>query len=216
MRLPSRTHCLLLSDSLSLSSLFLGAVAGTSESSSGEMTINGYDFSKNPNEYRRLLGYSDRRTCFDPAVTVRELLFFTGEIKKIPYQKLTRSVAELLDRFGMKEKLSSSIGSLSKTELFRLKVVQARLGNPELIILDNPFSDWEAKEIETETANLHEACSENTLLVSTTQKDLSNNWGFSSVYCLKKDSLEERNLPAPINETPEPPEKEEIKDDSAL
>lgn len=83
---------------------------------------------------RKRLGYLPENVSFNMALTGRETLMFYARIKRAAI----RQVPELLDRVGLSAALDRRVGTYSKGMRQRLGLAQALLGNPQVLLLDEP------------------------------------------------------------------------------
>ena len=90
-----------------------------------------------------LVGYSPETPYFPPFLTGMEVLFYYGALQKIPKQDLKEECDRLLDLVGL-EKDKTKIRFYSKGMLQRLALAQALLGDPPVLILDEPCAGLDA------------------------------------------------------------------------
>lgn len=90
-----------------------------------------------------LVGYSPETPYFPPFLTGMEVLFYYGALQKIPEQDLREECDRLLDIVGL-EKDKTKIKFYSKGMLQRLALAQALLGDPPVLILDEPCAGLDA------------------------------------------------------------------------
>ena len=90
-----------------------------------------------------LVGYSPETPYFPPFLTGMEVLFYYGALQKIPKQDLKEECDRLLDLVGL-EKDKTKIKFYSKGMLQRLALAQALLGDPSVLILDEPCAGLDA------------------------------------------------------------------------
>ncbi|MDQ8185222.1 ABC transporter ATP-binding protein [Pelagicoccus sp. SDUM812002] len=109
---------------------------GLSEPSSGGIQIFGGS-AKDP-AVRRRIGYLPDAPYYHKFLTGRELLRFFGRLLGIPKTDLERQSFALLSQFGLADAIDRKLGAYSKGMLQRLGFAQAMLGDPEILILDEP------------------------------------------------------------------------------
>lgn len=90
-----------------------------------------------------LLGYSPETPYFPPFLTGMEVLLYYGVLQKIPREKLKEECGTLLHLVGLSEE-KTKIKFYSKGMLQRLALAQAMLGNPSILILDEPCAGLDA------------------------------------------------------------------------
>lgn len=109
--------------------LVLGLVAP----SGGRLEVLGHDPWRAP-ALRRAIGYLPENAAFYPNLTGRELLDYLAKLKRAQRSQ----VQALLERVGLADAAKRRIGTYSKGMRQRLGLAQALLGEPELLLLDEP------------------------------------------------------------------------------
>lgn len=113
-----------------LMKLMLGLIKPTS----GSISVLGDDPVAGQFEARRRLGYLPENVSFNAALTGSETLAFYARLKREP----AKSVAPLLDRVGLTHAAGRRVGTYSKGMRQRLGLAQALLGEPRVLLLDEP------------------------------------------------------------------------------
>jgi ABC-2 type transport system ATP-binding protein len=116
----------------------LSCILGLIEPDAGQVSIFGRDH-RRPRARSRL-GYLPERPSFYEYLTGRELLAFYADLLDIPARDRSRRVAAVLARVGLGERADRKLRKFSKGMLQRLGLAQALLGDPDLLILDEPMS----------------------------------------------------------------------------
>lgn len=105
---------------------------------SGESLIYGKD-SKSI-EGRKKIGFLPEHPYFYDYLTAKELLFFSGMLFSIPQKKVMNKTKYLLELVGLEGKEDLKLKKFSKGMIQRLGFAQTLINDPEIIILDEPFS----------------------------------------------------------------------------
>lgn len=105
---------------------------------SGTVTINGFDVMKEPEEAKKCIGYLPEMPPLYTDMTVKEYLDFCVELKKVPKKNRAEQVAYVMAMTGIEHMANRLIKNLSKGYKQRVGLAQAILGDPEVIILDEP------------------------------------------------------------------------------
>jgi Cu-processing system ATP-binding protein len=113
-----------------LMKLMLGLIRPTA----GSIRILGEDPAAGEFAARRRLGYQPENVSFNAALTGRETLAFYARLKR----EGTGAVASLLDRVGLSDAADRRVGTYSKGMRQRLGLAQALLGEPRILLLDEP------------------------------------------------------------------------------
>jgi gliding motility-associated transport system ATP-binding protein len=87
---------------------------------------------------RRAVGYFPEHAPYHPELRVIEYLRFVGRVKRIPRDALGSAVAHVLAAFGLEGVARRPVGTLSKGYRQRVGLAQALLGDPPILVLDEP------------------------------------------------------------------------------
>ncbi len=115
--------------------------------SSGNVEIDGHNILEEPEEARKCIGYLPEIPPVYPDMTVQEYLQFAAELKKIPKKEQEEEIETVMDRTGLTEMQGRLIRNLSKGYRQRTGLAQAILGDPDIIILDEPMVGLDPKQI---------------------------------------------------------------------
>jgi len=102
----------------------------------GRVVVDGFDTRESPLEVRRRVGYALEGVILYPDLTVSDLLDFVGTVKKVQHQQRVEVVAQC----GLDGWLHRRIGTLSKGYRQRVMLAQALMGDPQILVLDEPTS----------------------------------------------------------------------------
>ena len=125
----------------------MNIITGYLGATSGEVSINGHDIFKEPEEAKRCIGYLPEIPPLYADMTVLEYLQFAAELKKFPKKDRKKLVADAMETTGLTEVAGRLIRNLSKGYRQRVGFAQALLGYPEIIILDEPTVGLDPKQI---------------------------------------------------------------------
>lgn len=107
--------------------------------SEGSVTIFDYNLPIQVNEVRNIIGYLPQNLGLFNNLTAFEMMDYIALFKNIlDKQERKREIIALLDQFNLKDKMNSKIKHLSGGMKQRLGIAQCLLGNPRVIILDEP------------------------------------------------------------------------------
>lgn len=125
----------------------MNILTGYIGATSGEVTINGHDIFKEPEEARKCIGYLPEIPPVYEDMTVWEYLLFAAELKKVEKGKRIQYVEEAMELTHITDMENRLIRNLSKGYRQRVGLAQAVLGYPEIIILDEPTVGLDPKQI---------------------------------------------------------------------
>lgn len=101
----------------------------------GTIEINGTNLHKSITEYRRLINYAEAEPVLPSFLTGYELIAFYTDSKG----GTLHAADELIEYFGIKSFVQNAIGTYSSGMLKKLSVLLAFIGNPKIILLDEPL-----------------------------------------------------------------------------
>ena len=104
----------------------------------GDITIQGFNVQKRFGDARKIIGYCPQQDAIFPKLTVFETLKFFALVKGIRIDKVERIVEEAIKDLGLEEYRNKLAGKLSGGNRRRLSVAIALIGDPSVILLDEP------------------------------------------------------------------------------
>jgi ABC-2 type transport system ATP-binding protein len=116
----------------------MNIMTGCLSATDGHVTIDGYDIFEKPREAKKLIGYLPEQPPLYMNETPVEYLRFVGEAKGLKGDELESQIAEVMEQTRISEMRNRRISALSKGYKQRVGIAQALLGNPKIIILDEP------------------------------------------------------------------------------
>ena len=115
--------------------------------SSGVVLVNGKDIQKNRKELRQLLGYLPQDFRFFTSLKTWEFLDYSGALAGLKNRKdRITEVDRLLDQVGLLEVRDRQANRLSGGMKRRLGIAQALIGNPKIIVVDEPTTGLDPDE----------------------------------------------------------------------
>lgn len=125
----------------------MNIITGYLAATEGTVTINGHDILKEPEEAKKCIGYLPEMPPLYMDMTVREYLVFAAELKKVKEEDIEAQVTEAMEKTFITDMEKRLIKNLSKGYKQRVGLAQAMIGNPEVIILDEPSVGLDPKQI---------------------------------------------------------------------
>ena len=113
----------------------------------GTITINGHDLGKETLEAKKCIGYLPENPPLYQDMYVKEYLEFVAKLKKTDKAKRSAEIDEIMKKTGLNDVSGRLIKNLSKGYKQRVGIAQALLGNPEIVILDEPTVGLDPEQI---------------------------------------------------------------------
>ena len=124
----------------------MNILTGYLSATHGTVSINGHDILEEPNEAKANIGYLPEQPPLYPDMTVREYLNFMFDLKKCPLPR-QRHIAEICKVLKIEDVYGRLIRNLSKGYKQRVGFAQALIGNPPVLILDEPTVGLDPNQI---------------------------------------------------------------------
>ena len=131
----------------------MNMLTGFIEQTEGEIIIDGYDMLKKPKKAKREIGYMPEGVPLYTDLTVKEFVTYMAEIKKVNKKERKEKVEKIIEETGLKDVEKKLIKNLSRGYKQRVSMAGALVGEPKILILDEPTVGLDPKQI-TEIRNL--------------------------------------------------------------
>jgi ABC-2 type transport system ATP-binding protein len=128
-------------------------VMGVLAADSGVVTWGGAPLTR---EDRRRFGYMPEERGLYPKMSVREQLVYLGRLHGLTPAGVERNIAGLLDRLGLTERADDHLEKLSLGNQQRAQIAAALVHEPDLLVLDEPFSGLDPIAVDAVVAVLRE------------------------------------------------------------
>lgn len=143
----------------------MNMVCGYISSTSGTVLIDGHDILKEPLEAKKCIGYLPEHPPLYSDMEVYEYLSFVFELKKVKGNK-KEHIGEIMDKIGLTHVKDRVIKNLSKGYQQRVGFAQALIGNPKVLILDEPTVGLDPNQIVEIRKLIEELGKEHTVILS--------------------------------------------------
>ncbi len=142
-------------------------LTGFAPASKGSAKVDGYEVHEQPIEVKRRVGYLPENVPLYEEMVVRAFLSYVAEVKGIGRSKRRAEVDRVMEHCGLTAMGNRIIGHLSKGYRQRVGLAQALVGNPPVLVLDEPTVGLDPRQIIEIRNMIRELGREHTVLLST-------------------------------------------------
>jgi ABC-2 type transport system ATP-binding protein len=142
-------------------------LAGVFPPTSGRAVVAGYDVVADSLRARRVVGYFPERVALYLDMTVREYLRYVAEMKDVDARRRGADIDRVLSACGIANVAQRLIGTLSKGYRQRVGIAQALVGQPRVLILDEPTAGLDPEQVVEVRHLIRTLRSESTVILST-------------------------------------------------
>ena len=167
-------------------SSLMRTIATLQEADSGSIKLGELDALRQKHELRKILGYLPQEFGVYPKITAETMLNHIAELKGINNAKQRKEiVSALLEKVNLAHVRKKNLGTFSGGMKQRFGVAQALIGNPKLIIVDEPTAGLDPAE-RNRFYNLLSEIGENTIVILSTHivEDVTNLCHNMAIICL--------------------------------
>lgn len=125
----------------------MNIITGYLPSTAGTVKVDGYDIMTHPAEVKKRIGYLPEAPPLYRDMTVTEYLKFVSNLNNVPKRNQKAQMADIMELVGLTDHRKRLIDNLSKGYRQRVGLAQALIGNPEVLILDEPTVGLDPKQI---------------------------------------------------------------------
>ncbi|MBO4627532.1 MAG: ABC transporter ATP-binding protein [Lachnospiraceae bacterium] len=144
----------------------MNMITGYNSATEGDVTINGFNIYDEPEKAKRCIGYLPEIPPVYPDMRVKEYLRFCTELKEIPRKDREAEVKRVMDLLHVTHMQNKMIKHLSKGYRQRVGLAQALIGDPEVLILDEPTVGLDPMQITWMREMIRSLGKEHTVILS--------------------------------------------------
>lgn len=125
----------------------MNMITGFIEPTEGEILVEGYDISKRPKKAKSQIGYMPEGVPLYSDLTVKEFVNYMAELKRVDRKVRKERVEKIIEQTGLKNVENKLTRNLSRGYKQRVSMAGALVGNPKVIILDEPTVGLDPKQV---------------------------------------------------------------------
>ena len=144
----------------------MNIITGCLGATDGDVRVGGHSVMDEPMEAKKLIGYLPEQPPLYQEMTPKEYLRFVAQAKGIPHKEWNSQLHMVMEKTRIVDVQDRLIRNLSKGYKQRVGIAQALLGNPEVIILDEPTVGLDPAQIIEIRELIRELGKEHTLVLS--------------------------------------------------
>ena len=144
----------------------MNIITGFIEPSEGRVIVDGYDISKKPKKAKKQIGYMPEGVPLYSDLTVKEFVTYMAEIKGINKKERKEKVESVIEKTGLVEVQNKLTKNLSRGYKQRVSMAGALVGDPKVIILDEPTVGLDPKQVTEIRALIKELGKDRTVILS--------------------------------------------------
>lgn len=144
----------------------MNMITGFIEPTEGQIIINGFDIVKKSKKAKKQIGYMPEGVPLYTELTAREFVNYMAELKDVKAKERKEAVEKAIEETGLKDVQNKLIKNLSRGYKQRVSMAGALVGNPEVIILDEPTVGLDPKQITEIRGLIKELGKKHTIILS--------------------------------------------------
>ncbi len=144
----------------------MNMITGYIEPTSGEIIVGGYNIEKKPKKAKKQIGYMPEGVPLYTDLTVKEFITYMAEIKGVERKERKQKVSKIIEQTGLKDVEKKLIKKLSRGYKQRVSMAGALVGDPKILILDEPTVGLDPMQITEIRSLIKELGKEHTVILS--------------------------------------------------
>ena len=144
----------------------LGMLTGAIAPTAGSVSIDGFDLAEKPLEARKRIGYLPETPPLYPEMTAREYLRFIARARGVAKKEQDAAIEDAMKKTGVYDVRDRLLRQLSKGYRQRVGIAQAILGEPEILVLDEPTVGLDPAQVVEMRALIRELGNRHTVIFS--------------------------------------------------
>lgn len=125
----------------------MNIITGFIEATQGEILVGGYDILKKPQKAKKQIGYMPEGVPLYNDLTVKEFINYMADLKMVPSKTKKEHIQKVLEQTNLLEVQNKLTKNLSRGYKQRVSLAGALVGDPKILILDEPTVGLDPKQI---------------------------------------------------------------------
>ncbi len=144
----------------------MNMITGFIEPTEGRIIVDGYDISKKAKKAKKEIGYMPEGVPLYNELTVTEFVTYMAELKGVAKKERKEKVKKIIEETGLEDVKNKLTKNLSRGYKQRVSLAGALVGNPKVIILDEPTVGLDPKQVTEIRALIKELGKKHTVILS--------------------------------------------------
>lgn len=144
----------------------MNMITGYIEPTEGTIIVEGFDISQKPKKAKKQIGYMPENVPLYQELTAKEFVQYMADLKGIKRKEKKAEVERVLEATGLKDVQKKLIRNLSRGYKQRVSMAGALVGNPKVLILDEPTVGLDPKQVAEIRKLIKELGKTHTILLS--------------------------------------------------
>lgn len=144
----------------------MNMITGFIEPTEGEIIINGFDILKKSKKAKKQIGYMPEGVPLYYDLTVKEFINYMADLKMVPKKARKENVEKIMEQTNLIDVKNKLIRNLSRGYKQRVSMAGALVGNPKILILDEPTVGLDPKQITEIRTLIKSLGKEHTIILS--------------------------------------------------
>ncbi len=125
----------------------MNMITGFIEATSGEIIVGGYNVDQKPKKVKAQIGYMPEGTPLYSELTVKEFVEYMADLKLVPKKERKEAVKKAIESTGLEKVQNNLTKNLSRGYKQRVSLAGAIVGDPKILILDEPTVGLDPKQV---------------------------------------------------------------------
>lgn len=144
----------------------MNMITGFIEPTAGKIIVNGFDINQKAKQAKKQIGYMPENVPLYLELTVSEFISYMADLKLVKRKEKKDEIARVLKATGLEEVKGKLIRNLSRGYRQRVSLAGALVGNPPILILDEPTVGLDPIQVKEIRTLIKELGKKHTILIS--------------------------------------------------